>query len=94
MAARIGSDASLPLLGTWKDITSFERDWGSLPDAFMLKPTHGSSWYRAVPCKAGAGRSAIFDEATTWLRRNDACENHRCSRRLLTSRKTRSTSAQ
>lgn len=67
-AARIGSDASLPLLGTWKDITSFERDWDSLPDAFMLTPTHGSSWYRAVPGKAGADRSAIIDEAASWLR--------------------------
>ncbi len=69
-AARIGPGASPPLLGTWEDVAALARDWDALPGSFMLKPTHASSWYRAVPNKALADGAAIIDEAAGWLRRS------------------------
>jgi hypothetical protein len=70
IAERIGPEASLPLLGVWGDIASLAGDWDSLPPSFMLKPTHGSSWHRAVPDKAAADRTAILAEAADWLGRS------------------------
>ncbi len=69
-AQRIGEEASLPLLGVWDTAEALARDWDGLPAAFMLKPTHGSSWYRAAPDKAAADRAAILAEAADWLRRS------------------------
>lgn len=66
-AERIGEAASLPLLGVWSDVAGLARDWDGLPEGFMLKPTHGSGWYRAVPDRAGADRAAILAEAAGWL---------------------------
>ncbi len=69
-AERIGEAASLPLLGVWDTAEALARAWDTLPAAFMLKPTHASSWYRAVPDKAAADRPAILAEAAGWLRRS------------------------
>jgi hypothetical protein len=69
-AARIAEDASLPLLGVWDSAEALARDWDSLPAAFMLKPTHASSWLRAVPDKAAVDRDAVLAEAAAWLRQS------------------------
>ena len=69
-AERIGEAASLPVLGVWETAEALARDWDGLPAAFMLKPTHASSWYRAVRDKATADRPAILAEAAGWLQRS------------------------
>jgi hypothetical protein len=85
-AARIGPDASLPLLGIWDEAAALDADWDSLPDAFMLKPTHGSSWLRAVPDKCAADRAAILAEAAGWLRRSYYETSHEIGYRDLVPR--------
>ena len=69
-AERIGEAASVPLLGVWDSAEALARDWDALPAAFMLKPTHASSWFRAVPDKAAADKAAILAEAAGWLARS------------------------
>jgi hypothetical protein len=85
-AARIGEAASLPLLGEWQDTAALERDWGRLPNAFILKPTHASSWYRVVPDKSRADRAAILAEAIGWLTRSYYEASHEIGYRNLPRR--------
>jgi hypothetical protein len=66
-AERIGAAASPPLLGVWDTADALASAWDGLPESFMLKPTHGSGWYRTVPDRAAADRGAILAQAAGWL---------------------------
>ncbi len=68
VARKIGAKYLVPLLATADRLTP--DLWGRLPDAFMLKPNHGSSWYRLIRDK----RAESFDELATvtanWLNKD------------------------
>lgn len=85
-AERIGEDASLPLLSVWDSAEALARDWNTLPAAFMLKPTHASSWFRAVPDKAAVDKAAILAEAAGWLARSYYISSHEIGYRDLVPR--------
>lgn len=68
VARKIGAKYLVPLLATADRLTP--DLWDRLPDAFMLKPNHGSSWYRLIRDK----RAESFDELATvtanWLNKD------------------------
>ena len=47
-----------------------DLDFDSLPNAFILKPTHGSGWKEIVRDKAAADRDALRSRMRSWLRSN------------------------
>jgi hypothetical protein len=40
------------------------------PDRFVVKPTHGSGWYRIVADKAGVDRGELIETCRLWLRQS------------------------
>jgi hypothetical protein len=42
----------------------------TLPDRFVVKPTHGSGWYRLVTDKSALDRAALIEACSGWLKRN------------------------
>lgn len=49
VADKIGAEHVIPTLGKWDSVESI--DWGSLPDKFVLKTTHGGGGGGVVICK-------------------------------------------
>jgi hypothetical protein len=67
VAERLGPGHALPLLGHWdrpEDIA-----WDSLPEAFVLKCTHGSRLNLFVPDRRLLDRRAAGRRLARWLRR-------------------------
>jgi hypothetical protein len=42
----------------------------TLPDRFVVKPTHGSGWVQLVPDKSKVDRAALVTTCANWLRRS------------------------
>jgi hypothetical protein len=51
----------------WHSARADALDLDRLPDAFMLKPNHGSGWLCAVRDKRSAGRDELVRLARAWL---------------------------
>ena len=64
--ARVAPSLLLPAL-YWHAARAEALDLDVLPDAFMLKPNHGSGWLRAVPDKRAARRDELVRLARRWL---------------------------
>jgi hypothetical protein len=67
VAERIGAEHALPLLGHWER----PRDipWDALPDAFVVKCTHGSRLNLFVTDRDALDRRAAERRLARWLRR-------------------------
>jgi len=63
---RLGATYLIPLLGTWNDPNDI--DWQSLPDQFVLKPTHSSGPIAIVPDLVERAPEKLADMARDWLR--------------------------
>ena len=63
---RVAPRLSLPEL-YWHSARAEALDLDRLPDAFMLKPNHGSGWLRAVRDKRGVAREDLVRDARRWL---------------------------
>lgn len=68
VAARIGAEYLVPLIGTWD--RAADIPWDALPDRFVLKANHGSGMNLIVTDKARADRAAVLEQADRWLRGN------------------------
>lgn len=68
VARKIGAQYLVPLLGTAERLT--RAVWDNLPDAFVLKTNHGSSWNRIVRNKGAEDYSAVAVLANGWLKKN------------------------
>jgi hypothetical protein len=64
--ARVAPALALPAL-YWHDSRAESLDVAALPDAFMLKPNHGSGWLRAVPDKRAVSRDELVRLMRRWL---------------------------
>ncbi|HJU23909.1 MAG TPA: ATP-grasp fold amidoligase family protein [Casimicrobiaceae bacterium] len=64
--AHVAPALTLPAL-YWRDARAESLDLDALPDAFMLKPNHGSGWLRAVPDKHTATRDELVRLMRRWL---------------------------
>jgi len=68
VAPKIGDGHMVPLHATAARLT---RDiWDRLPDAFMIKPNHGSGWFRMVRNKSAEDFDALATLTDGWLRQN------------------------
>lgn len=68
VAARIGTDILVPLLGIWD--CAEDVPWQSLPNRFVLKASHGWNMNLLVHDKRLVERAAALQTAAGWLRRN------------------------
>lgn len=68
VAERVGSEILIPTVGVFDSVDDI--DIGKLPDAFVLKPTHGSGW--VIPCKDKNSLqwADVRARLNTWMRRN------------------------
>jgi len=64
--SRVAPTLALPAL-YWHDRRAESLDLEALPDAFMLKPNHGSGWLRAVPDKRAVTRDELVRLMRRWL---------------------------
>lgn len=68
VARTIGPEYLVPQIATADRIT---KDlWDRLPEAFVLKPNHGSGWFRLVRNKSEESFSTVAAEADSWLKQN------------------------
>ncbi len=65
---KIGPKYLVPLYGTAEQLT--ENLWDSLPEAFILKPNHGSGWSRFVWNKSADSFDAVAAVAASWLKKD------------------------
>jgi hypothetical protein len=42
----------------------------TLPDRFVVKPTHGSGWFQLVTEKSALDRAALIETCSSWLKRS------------------------
>ncbi len=68
VAARVGSDILIPLLGTWE--RAEQIDWEALPQRFVLKASHGWSMNLLVHDKRATDRDEALATASEWLGRS------------------------
>jgi hypothetical protein len=68
VAGRIGAQHLVPLHASARRLTP--ELWDRLPNAFMLKPSHGSSWFRLVQDKRAERYETLAAMTDTWLRMN------------------------
>jgi hypothetical protein len=68
VAGRVGAQHLVPLHASADRLTP--ELWDRLPDAFMLKPTHGSSWFRLVQDKRAERYETLAAMTDAWLRMN------------------------
>lgn len=64
----VGAEPLVPLLGVYEDGSDLPFDL--LPDAFVIKASHGSGWVRIVRDKDSIDRSQIARECNGWLAQN------------------------
>ena len=65
IAAHIGSEYLVPLLGVWDNANDIDFD--SLPERFVLKATHGSSWVMVVRDKKTLNLADVRAKLNGWL---------------------------
>lgn len=65
---KAGKSCLIPLLGSWEKLTR-ER-WEALPEAFVLKATHGSGFVNVIRSRSRASYDEIRTETERWLRTN------------------------
>ena len=70
IAKRIGSEYLVPLLGVWN--SADEIDFDSLPERFVLKATHGSSWVMVVRDKRTLDIPQTRKKLNSWIAINFA----------------------
>lgn len=63
---RLGASYLIPLLGAWNDASDI--DWRSLPDRFVLKPTHSSGPIAMVRGSSELAPAKLGELAQEWLR--------------------------
>ena len=68
VAERVGEDILVPLLGVYSDADDIDFD--SLPDAFVIKATHGSGWNLIVPDKSALDWDEAKGSLQEWLCRS------------------------
>ena len=68
VAERVGKDILVPLLGVYEDADDI--DFESLPDAFVIKATHGSGWNLIVPEKRDLEWEEARRSLQDWLSRS------------------------
>ena len=68
VAERVGEDILVPLLGVYDDADDIDVE--SLPDAFVIKATHGSGWNLIVPDKSGLDWAEARRSLQDWLSRS------------------------
>jgi hypothetical protein len=68
VAARVGPDILVPLLGSWE--RAADIDWDALPSSFVLKASHGWNMNLLVHDKGAVDRDAAMAMANAWLRTN------------------------
>lgn len=68
VAERVGSEYLIPLVGTYERFD--EIDFDALPQAFVLKATHGSGWYAVVTDKSTVDWDLIREKVNDWLGRS------------------------
>ena len=67
IAERIGEERLIPLLGVWNSFD--EIDFSTLPDQFVLKPTHTSGDIFICKDKSAIDRAALKRMVDGWMRR-------------------------
>jgi hypothetical protein len=65
---RIGEDHLIPLIGVYDRVEDI--DFSTLPDSFVMKATHGSSWNFIIKDKSKADLKRIKKRMSKWLRAN------------------------
>ena len=65
---RVGSDYLIPLFGVVDRMSDF--DFSTLPDAFVMKATHGSGWVRLVDDQHTECLETLRKLAGSWLNEN------------------------
>lgn len=70
VAERIGSQYLVKLLGVWDSVDDIDLD--RLPNQFVLKATHGSSWVIVVPDKTKLDWESAKQKMRQWLITNFA----------------------
>ena len=68
VAERVGEDILVPSLGLYDDADDI--DFASLPDAFVIKATHGSGWNLIVPDKSVLDWEEAKGSLQNWLSRS------------------------
>ena len=68
VAERVGEDLLVPLLGVYDEVDDIEFE--SLPDAFVIKATHGSGWNLIVPDKKSLDWVEARRSLQDWLSRS------------------------
>lgn len=68
----IGSQYLIPLLGVWEKFEDINFD--ILPNQFVLKATHGSSWNIIVPDKLHFDKKTASQKFNRWLNTNFALQ--------------------
>lgn len=69
-AAKIGEKHLIPLLGVWNSFRDI--DFFALPDAFVLKCTHGAGYNIRIQDKNTLNLVALERQITLWLQENYA----------------------
>ena len=70
IAARIGGEYLVPILGVWD--SADDIDFDRLPERFVLKATHGSSWVMVVRDKKTLNLAEVRAKLNSWLGTNFA----------------------
>ena len=68
VARKVQAKYLVPLHGTAERLT--REAWDNLPESFVLKTNHGSSWFRIVRNKSDEDYSSVAAETDGWLRKN------------------------
>ena len=68
VAQKVGKRYLVPQYATTKRLT--RKLWEDLPDSFMLKPNHASSWSRLVSDKLAVDYETVEAETQFWLSKN------------------------
>ena len=68
VAKRAGADILVPFLGVYDDADDIDLE--SLPDAFVIKATHGSGWNLIVPDKSALDWEEAKRSLQNWLCRS------------------------
>ena len=77
---KLGDGHTLPLYGAWGDISGLKRQWGALPDTFVLKSTVGSFGRNVliIKDKKAADFNVVKKELKKWLRPRNTLINSFC----------------
>lgn len=63
---RVGDHCLIPLLGSWERLT--EEVWETLPEAFVLKASHGSGFVKVIENRSDHSYSELRKETDRWLK--------------------------